>query len=214
MTNKTNLDERLMRIHVALENCLREPLSGKLAGRGFTAEKINEILDLYHRVVELKKVQEEAYHRQYQSTEALNLRFDEARQNYQRYRTLAQVALADQPSTLKALQLSGPTLRSLSGFVAQARQFYLPVLQNPQLGDKLLETGLTRPELEQEIPRLEELEQLNIRQEYEKKAAQDATQQKDERLAELNRRMADLYKVARVALEDDPQFLEILGLNA
>jgi hypothetical protein len=42
--------------------------------------------------------------------------------------------------------------------------------------------------------------------------SQEATRGKDKALAELEEWMSDFYAVARIAMEDQPQLLESLGL--
>jgi hypothetical protein len=213
MSSKSGFEERLMKINVALENCLKPPVIDSLTTRGYGAERINGILDIHTDVNRLNGIKDDAYNKQFQTTDELNQLFGEVRANYSKYRKLGRVSLSGQPTTLKALKLSVRIKSSLSGFVSQARHFYVPGTQDETLVNALLDTGLTREELEAELPKLAQLEQLNIRQEYEKKVAQDATQRRDERMAELDKCMADLYKVGQVALADLPQFLELLKLN-
>jgi len=43
--------------------------------------------------------------------------------------------------------------------------------------------------------------------------SQDATQTKDKALAAISIWMRDFYDVAKIALDDSPQLLEVLGLS-
>lgn len=213
MVKKPGLKERIMRIFTALSNCLKEPLLSKFAARGYPAERINGILDIQRDVVRLDGIKDTAYQKQYESTNALETLFKATVGTYSKFRKLAQVALRKEPRTLKALELSVKTKSSLSGFVAQARVFYNAVGSDDALFAKLTSTGLTREEVAAELPKFVQMEELNIQQEYDKKAAQDATEKRDARLEELEKEYADLYKVGQVALEDEQQYLEMLNLN-
>jgi len=212
--SKTSLfEERLMKILVALKNCLKAPIIALLAIRGFSAERIEGIIGIHTDVVRLTGLQQDAYNVQFKTTEELTKLLEGVRYNYRKFRKLGQVALADEPTTLKALQLNVRTKTGLPGFMAQVKRFYVPGTQDGNLSASLLKTGLTREEMEAELPKLEQMEQLNIRQEYEKKVAQDATRRRDERMEELEKAMSELHKVAIVALADQPDFLGLLDLN-
>ena len=213
MSKTPGFKERLMRMYTALVNCLKEPLLSKFAVRGYTAERINGILDIQQDVVRLDGIKDEAYKKQYLTTDTLTTLFDAVVETYNKFRKLAQVALKKDTTILKALELIVKVKGSLSGFVAQARLFYNAVVQDDELVAKLSKTGLTREEVAAELPKLEQLEQLNVQQEYDKKAAQDATEKRDARMEELEKEYADLYKVGKVALADEQQYLEMLDLN-
>jgi hypothetical protein len=213
MSKKSLFEERLMKILVALKNCLKAPIIALLAIRGFSAERIEGIIAIHADVVRLTGLQQDAYNVQFKTTEELTKVFDDVRFNYSKFKKLGKVALAGEPTTLKALQLDVKTKTGLPGFIAQAKRFYIPGTQDGNLSSTLLKTGLTREEMEAELPKLDQMEQLNIRQEYEKKVAQDATRKRDERMEELEKAMSELHKVANVALADQPDFLGLLDLN-
>lgn len=213
MSKTSFFEERLMKILVALKNCLKAPIIALLAIRGFSAERIEGIIAIHTDVIRLTGLQQDAYNVQFKTTEELSKMFDGVKFNYSKFRRLAKVALAGEPTTLKALQLDIRMRTGLPGFIAQAKRFYVPGAQDGNLSATLLKTGLTREEMEAELPKLEQMEQLNIRQEYEKKVAQDATRKRDERMAELEKAMSELHKVAIVALADQPDFLGLLDLN-
>ncbi|MCX6581683.1 MAG: hypothetical protein NT166_16050 [Candidatus Aminicenantes bacterium] len=213
MSKTSFFEERLMKILVALKNCLKDPVIALLAIRGFSAERIEGIIAIHTDVVLLTGVQQDAYNVQFKTTEELTKLLEGVRYNYRKFRKLGQVALAGEPTTLKALQLDIRMKTGLPGFMAQVKRFYVPGAHDENLSAALLKTGLTREEMEAELPKLEQMEQLNIRQEYEKKVAQDATRRRDERMEELEKAMSELHKVAIVALADQPDFLGLLDLN-
>ena len=59
---------------------------------------------------------------------------------------------------------------------------------------------------------VEHVETLDILRQQTKSQLQILTQQKQEALAELEQWMRRFYRIARIALEDQPQQLEALGL--
>ncbi len=213
MGKNFNLKEKLMRIHTALSNCLKEPFVTKLQVRGYTDVKINELLAFQRNVAQLDRDKDASYLKQFQSTEELEELSAGIKFTYSNLRKLAQVALINDESTIRALGLDHQIKSSFSSFLAQGRRFYRAVLSDEELAAKLAGVGITAEEITAELTKLDELEQLNITQEFEKKAAQDATRQRDDQLQDLEREMSSLYKVAQVALADDPRYLELLNIN-
>lgn len=211
--SKTSLNERLMKINVALANSKNEPLIGKLSVRGWDAEKIDAYLALYDEILVLNGIKDTAYKKQFQATEELNVLLAEVRDNYLKYRKLAKVALNDESAMLRALQLAVPVKNKFSDYVLQLRKFYDPAVSDELLSAKLLETGVTKEEIEPELPKLDRLITLNIRQELEKCKAQTATLRRDQKLEELEKGMAELYTVGQVALADEPKFIKLLNIN-
>ncbi|MCP4218726.1 MAG: hypothetical protein GY765_29110 [bacterium] len=208
-----SIKERLMRIFVALSSCLKPPMLAKLAARGYPAETLNAIMVIYDDVMAKCEVKDAAYKKQYKTTQFIVTLIDTAKDRYAKLRKLAQVALKADTGSLRALDLTGRTKSRLSGFISQAKLFYVNVASDDELAAQLAVTGITREEVAAELVKLVELEQLNIQQEYEKKQAQEATEARDASMVELDAAFADLYKVGQVALADDKQYLELLAIN-
>ncbi|MCP4219845.1 MAG: hypothetical protein GY765_34755, partial [bacterium] len=210
---KLGIKERLTRIFVALTNCLKAPILAKLASRGYTAEKITALLTIHSDVTQLDEAKDTAYKTQLETTEELDNLADKVKKNYGKLRRLAKVALTGQDATLRALGLTTKQKTSLSGLVGQIKLLYLHINTDDVLLAKLAETGITREEVAAELPLLDELDQLNVRQEFEKKQAQKATELRDARMDELEKGFYSLNRVGHVVLEDDKQFLELLSIG-
>ena len=92
------------------------------------------------------------------------------------------------------------------------KTFYNGVGSNPTHLAKLLVFKITEEEITvciSEINAIETTRTLYLREVGE---SQEATREKDKALAELEEWMSDFYAVAKIAMEDQPQLLESLGL--
>lgn len=79
---------------------------------------------------------------------------------------------------------------------------------------KLAEEGITPAKLTAGKALVDSVEALSVAQAKERGEAQDATQARDTALDELDEWMSDFLAIAHVALEDQPQLLEKLGIIA
>ena len=129
-----------------------------------------------------------------------------------RFVKVARVALKKDAGASTQLDLKGDRKRSLSGWLAQASQFYNNALSNKSVLSALKEFGITEPKLKAGLSELEAVEAANLLQEKEKGEAQAATQKRDVALDGLQDWLSDYLAIAKIALEDDPQLLEGLGV--
>ena len=78
--------------------------------------------------------------------------------------------------------------------------------------DALAEFGITKQKLKETAQLVEDVQVKYNIQLKEKGEAQTATQLRNEALDALQEWMGDFISVARIALEDQPQYLEMLGV--
>ena len=105
---------------------------------------------------------------------------------------------------------TGPSNPLTSTFYRQTRPFFRPT--NPDLQELVLPLDITPEVVADCLAKLDEL--LKARASFDKETAewQDATQEKNRTLLELKEWMDDFDTVAKVALYDNPQLLEALGI--
>ncbi len=75
------------------------------------------------------------------------------------------------------------------------------------------EYGITEDKLKAAQTEMLTVEAANAAQEQEKGEAQDATQQRNQAIDLLDDWLSDFIAIARIALEDRPQLLEVLGIQ-
>jgi hypothetical protein len=129
-----------------------------------------------------------------------------------RYIKVARVVLKNDRGAQQKLNLAAQRKRNLSGWLAQAQQFYANALSDTTILDKLAGFGITQAMLEAGQRQMDTVGATDAERRQRKGAAQDSTSMRDDAVAALDEWMRDFIKIARVALQDRPQFLEKLGV--
>ena len=189
-------------------------IQAKLGVFGYTAERIYTGKRLLDNVVHLMTTQEKKYGGQYGATDEREKFLDGAYIRYMVTVKVSRVAFKGRPEMLASLNLTGERPRSLSGWIRSARILYSNLLETPEALEVLRGFGYTAERLQEELRDVEEVERLHVKQLSGKSAAQQSTQQRDEALDELCNWFSDFRAIARIALYDDPQLLEALGITA
>ncbi len=125
---------------------------------------------------------------------------------------IARVALKNNRKAGQSMQLDGDRKSSLSGWINQAKAFYANALNDDEAMAGLAKYGITREVLEAGQAAIQEVEHKFNARLKETGEAQQATLDRDAAFDALQGWMSDFTKVARVALEEQPQYLEMLGI--
>lgn len=208
-----SIEERLLAAQVATGNALADPdILNALTAFGYDTARITAGKNLTDEVADLIARQKKEYGEQYQASAQVQEAWDRADRAYMKTLKIARIALRDNVMAQNALGLTGHRKNSLSGWLEQAERFYRNLLSDETLLTAMAEFGYTAEKLQAEQELVEAVHSANLIQEKEKGEAQDATEKRDARADELDRWMADFKQVARIALEDNPQWLEKLGI--
>ncbi len=209
-----SIDARLLAAQVAIDNALANPdILAALQVFGYDLTKLTAGRALYDEVLPLVNQQKLEYGEQYEATETVKAVWAEADAAYMRTLKVARVALRDNTKAQAAMMLTGPRKRTLSGWLEQAAAFYGNLLGNADLLAALAPFGYDQVGLEAEAALLQAVRAANLIQEKEKGEAQEATKLRDAKMDALDIWMADFKAIAQVALEEHPQWLEILGFG-
>lgn len=207
------LEGRLLFAQNAITNAQNyEQVKNLLADFGYTDERLQEGQQLYEKASELQLKQQKEYGEQFEATDTLNAAKATANQQYMKHIKIARIALGKNRNAQESLQLGGERRRSLSGWLKQAKAFYANALSSSEVQAALGRYGITAEKLTAAQQQVTEVEQAFNRQLQEKGEAQAATQQRDEAFDALQEWMGDFIAIARIALESEPQYLEMLGV--
>lgn len=123
---------------------------------------------------------------------------------------LARVAFRNNPVWLEKMELVGPRQKALPAWIRQASSFYrhAPAVKETLVAFQVPTKEVT--EMNKLLARMVELRALQVDL---KGRAQVISQQKKRTQATLRREMARFYRIARIALDEEPQYLEVLGLS-
>jgi len=212
MKNNT-IDAKLLNAQVALENAQgNQAVKSALALFGYDEVKLAAGQTLYEEAITKQNLQKQEYGEQYSATDALDATLSLANNVYMRHVKVARVALKDQRGAWQALDLQGRRKKTYSGWVKQARVFYSNALASTDIQTALATFGMTEAILTDSLAKVEDVESKLAAQLKEKGEAQDATQTRDAAFEKLEDWISDFVAISRIALEDQPQYLEMLGI--
>ena len=186
-------------------------LKSELAEYGYDEAKIKEGKKLYDEArktfdVNTKETREE-------TTASQN--FQEKYQNFQKIHTIhrkkAKIVFDDNAEAFLQLKLKDTPARAIAKFLEKAKAFYQLISTTETLMTPLKQLKITEQEITKQLQLLKEVEQAHADYQKEKGESQQATKDKNDAFEALDKWVAKFFKVAKIALEDKPQLLEILG---
>lgn len=214
MNLRESIDTYLDRARIAIDNALaNETLLNALSEWGYTSERLQIGKTLYEAAAAAQRQQTQEYGEQIGATATLERSREAARKTYNRLIKVARAVLDDNPGALQELGLTGRRKQSLSGWLAQAEQFYRNALNNTTLLTTLGDYGITAAKLEAGLAEIQTVRNNKLIQETEKGEAQNATKVRDAAFEDLDTWLSRYLEIATAALEDQPQLLESLGLT-
>ncbi|MBN1118463.1 MAG: hypothetical protein JXA77_14725 [Bacteroidales bacterium] len=179
---------------------------------GYNDKAMNEADKLQKETQKLHQVQVKEYGEQAEASLEVRKALAELKNPYMKHVKIARIALRDDVAGWQALGLSGTRRRTYAGIIAEARLFYANMLSNNNLLTKMAVYGITRNKLEVTQKLAEKAESALAKYREELGQAQNATQERDEKVDALQAWYSDFREIARIALEDKPQYLEMLGI--
>lgn len=207
---KNTIDAEIAMAQVATENALQQPtIQKKLAQVGYDRKALQTGKRLYEEVRMLQSVQQDRYAEQYQSVDTFHKQLAEVRDRYRHHLKIARLAFADRRGVRGQLQIIGKRKTDTSGMLEQINVFYTKVMM---FANDMVLYSTSLDELTQTQVMAESLYIARQRRIQSAGEAQDATQKRNEKRKELRVWMARFRKAARLALHDDPQLLEALGV--
>lgn len=208
-----SIDTFLSDAQLAIDNSLNNPqILAAVKDFGYSTERLNQGKALYNALAAAQLEKSSESGEQISASEAVQAQWDIAKKSYMRLVKVARVALKKEGGAIAQLALSGKRKESLSGWLSQANQFYQNALSSPAILKALKEFGITDKKLKAGLKEVEAVEAANLAQEKEKGEAQAATQKRDAALDAMQDWLSDYLAIAKVALEEEPQLLEGLGV--
>ena len=209
MPGKTQAD-LLNQAALAIDNSLADSaILDMLAAYGYTEDQLRAGRALLEAAQSASSAKLVAAGQQQQATAAFNLALTTAREAYQTLSKLAR-ASCDKP-TLTILGLVGREPQNLSGFLKAAFNLFDNAPQVPALASRF---GYNADKLAAARATVSALQAADQSQGAAMGAAQQATARQQAAFKALEAWLAEYLKIARVALRQDPQQLEKLGVAA
>ncbi len=205
--------ERLLSANMALTEALEnEEIKERFDTMVFDESRLNEGLEMYRAAEKFFQLQRQEYSEQYLATEMLYDRWGYARGILKMHRSVVKTVFGSQSHIINMLGVDQGEKYSLAEWILAGRHFYQTTLDRPEISGPLAEYTLTSERLEAGLALVDEVESLNQEQEKEKAEAKEATRQRDDAFAELDKYMVLFSKVSVILFSDRPELLNMMGL--
>ena len=209
----TGITERMTSANVAISNALSDAQIGALLGEyGYQTAKLSEGKTLLETADLSVKKQVAAHGDQKDSTARFLSAEKTARTAYQNLAQVARAAFARDKAKLAVLGLNAAMPKALPLFLTMATALFDNASHTAEIAEVLKSYGYSAEKLSKERGKIVELSAANQAQESAKGAAQQATFEQNRAMEALDYWMGGFVKVAKVALRDQPQLLEKLGI--
>jgi len=210
---KNVIDAIMNAIRILITNCISHDVIRQVLNEfGYTEVKLQQGLDMYNEVDGLVTEQREEYNEQYEASNIFYSAWELAKKFSMRTLKFARIAFEDNTKILNDMHANKSRSDRYDVWRVDARAMYDTMLGDESLINVMLEFGYSIEKLTTEYEDIKKLDTLYNNFMTEKGEAQQSTLVRDQKLQELRVWMGRLKKVARLALADQPQLLEILGL--
>ncbi len=213
MQAKKNLTTTMALIGQGINGAMANPdIMNRLKAFGYTEEKMNTGKTLFDEMqLEIITHQKE-YGEQYSAYEVVESLLETQQKDYKQMRDLCRIGLKNKEGALHSLRATGSRKRSISGFIENARILYANLLQQPEYLKTMSTFGITIEKLTTALDGIQQLETAYQNLLKERGEAQDSTIKRDKIFDSLYDWYSDFRAVARIALADNPQLMESLGV--
>ncbi|MEO1255190.1 MAG: hypothetical protein AAFY41_09945, partial [Bacteroidota bacterium] len=207
------IDAKLINSSVAITNGKSNAqINSEMALYSYSDAKMAEGEALLKDAQDKHEKQKQEYGEQYAATDALETAMFETNKQYMRHVKLARIAFEGDKEAINALQLQGRRKQTYTGWINQSSIFYKNALKNDAIKAELVSMNIPEATLMAMEEKIKDVHDKLTEQLKEKGEAQKATEVRDNALEDLLDWMAKYKAVAKVAFEDDPQLIEILGI--
>lgn len=210
MTND-KLSSLLEKCRITAVNASDPAISEALLPYGYTPDRLQTGVTLYNETALAFQIQKKEYTEQYFATNAFITAFDNARQTFKNLCKIATIAFKNNTDGLRLIPAS-LKISKYSEFKTRAMAFYSSILTTERLLTEIGKFGVNNEAIQNEMNNLTELEALNQKRFIEEGEAQNATDSRNKKFEQLKEYCSELRTIAKIALANQPQQLEKLGI--
>lgn len=209
--SKKSIDTQLAQASTLIMNASKHPkVKQQMSGFGYTDERMQQGLELVNTFRLLQAEKDNCYSRNHALKQQLDQDIKALKSLYREHLTIARFAFRTDAYMQAQLHLKGKRKTDWAGWTAQLQNFYSRIEAEGMVAMK--KHGAKAEELAQGKAMADALRATQQDKQSITGDAQSATQRRDEVLKAMNRWVSDFKKIAQVALQDDPQLLESLGI--
>ena len=209
-----SIEDRLDAMNTALQGTLGDSRIMELvAESGYDDVELQAGVVIYEAARDANAAQKAAAGVQHAVTEQKGEAWEDAVDAYQDVAKVIRARFQDDSQKLKLFSLiKQPT--DIAGFLANAHNVFNVAMNNADVQEGLLKRKLTPEKLQEKYAFIVALDEANQDQRGAIGDAQLATEAQDIALDQMHKWYAEYIKICRVALEDESQLLEKLGIPA
>ncbi len=211
--SKLNKKEILLQAGVRINNSLNDDaVKNAVALMGYSAEKLQEGLQILMQAEELYEIQLKEYGDVDEAQNSFATLKAKAQTNYMTLLSIARVAFKKDIKAITTLELTGERANTISGWIKQTRNFYHAILANEAWKNSMSQYGQTEEKINAGLQELEAVNTANEQVKKEQGDAQNATLLRDEKFEELIEWLSDYDTILKIALAEQPQLIEKTGI--
>lgn len=207
----TSIDELIDHASTLIINAATHPqVSTKIKEYGYHTQRLEIGKGLLEQLNHLQMEQEDCYSTGKELKQRMDKELEALRTLYMEHLEIARFAFRQEPLQQARLELTGSRKRGQSKMIHQIRKFYLrlePVIPS------IKKHGAKPEEIAQATAMSEAIMALRAERKKCWGDAQAATQARNTVQKDLRVWLADFKKVARIALKDEGQLLEVFGIT-
>ncbi len=151
---------------------------------------------------------------QLEATAASKAAMNAAKEAFQSYSVLVKGEFKGKKETLAVLGLDKPMPRTEASLIEAGKTLFANAASHPEIKSGMLKYGYDDAKLAAEQAKVLAFEKANDQQKAAEGAAQNATEDQTKSIARLNDWVAQFRKAAKIALKNNKQLLEKLGIHA
>lgn len=206
-------ENRITVFNQCIHNALSNPeLSSRLSFRGYPEEKL--LIGKSHG-----ELAQQTYNRQvneygeyFAASELYSAESKSLREDIKDLRTIARVVFQDDRKAIQDLKLNKGLSRTFGVFYTQVSAMINSSLKNANQLEKLTAYGFDEATLTGFSTRLAALPEIREDRDRENTEAQQATKERDEAIAIMDKWFLDLLTIAPIAVKDKPELMELLNV--
>lgn len=209
-----SINEFLTSANTIIHNTKNDPeILSKVAKFGYSLEKILEGEQLLRQAEELNKNSISKKGDKENLTDEFNKIYKEAKMVYSNFRKVAKAIFLKEKGKLEQLGLNDKVPQSYAGFISKCNILFENSLSDEEIKNRLSEYGYNEEKITKEREKINQLIEIYLRKESAKGDAQQLTVEKGKAFEKLHRWISQYIKIARIALSDNRETIEKLGIK-
>ena len=213
MANIRSYSELMQGHRQLIWNSYDEKVAPLLTQEGADTAFLDRGKVLFQAVIDLQEAQESEYEEKADASLAWQVGWDDEYAAFMELRRIMKSFVVGNELLYEKLQLKGTVSRSKMEFIQLAQRVYKAALRHVADLSGLGAARLNQEEFTERLGMIEALLDLRGTYENEKSDAVHATKERNRKYKELHQYSNQLKALALVALKDEPQLIERLGIG-